>query len=191
MKSTLSILLSALIGAISAAVISNARPTAPVQAPTRTQYIQAERIDVVDRTGKLRISLTTNPQNGTASVSVSVFDPTHTSPRIILGTMADGTSNIQLEDENGQRRASLDYLQGAARLVLLTSSPSGGVVLGSSDTSLLTFRDHSDRQRAVLGLSQSDDPTVQFLNDTGGVIWAAPPTPNSKTQPKPAPTPPS
>src|SRR5713101_366270 len=90
-------------------IASGSRPSLAQQIPPtiQAQTIQAQNIEVLDRSGKLRMRLASNPQTGAAGVSI--FDASNGTARIIIGALVDGTSDIQIMDANGNRRASLDF----------------------------------------------------------------------------------
>jgi len=171
------LVITALVGGIVGGIVSNARPSSAQVGPTKTPYIQTGRLELLDQSGKVRIRLAISPENKAAGVVL--YDATHTNPAVVIQTLPDGTSNIQLQDENGQRRASFDYMTQGVRLALLNSSLSGGTVLAAGTSPSLTFSDRNEKARAGLGLSSSDNPTVQLLDGTGTVLWSAPPTPNA------------
>jgi len=176
------IMIMALLCGFVGGITSNARPSTAQPVPTKIPYIQTGRLELLDPSGKVRIRLAISPENGAAGVVL--YDSTHSNARIIVQAYPDGTSNIQLQDENGQRRASLDYLtQGAVRLALVNSSLSGGTVLGTNNSPLLTLSDHSDKVRAAFGLNSSDSPNLQLLDGAGSVLWSAPTTANPNSQP--------
>lgn len=178
------LMLTALLCGFVGGFASNARSSAAQALPTKIPYIQTGRLELLDPSGKVRIRLAVRPENGAAGLIL--YDSAHSNPRIIVQVQPDGTSNIQLQDENGQRRASFDYLtQGVVRLVLINSSLSGGTVLGTNNSPLLTLSDHNDKVRAAFGLSSSDNPNLQLLNGSGSVLWSAPTTANPSSQPQP------
>lgn len=168
-------LLVALLAGFFGGAASSRQSSAAPAGITSIQFIRTQGVEVIDRTGKVRIGLSTNPQTGAAMVSM--FDPSNNSPHIIIGTQIDGSSNIQMSDSSGNKRASLDLLaNGAVRLALTTAASQGGIVLGTGDKSALVFRDNSNRVRAAVGLDGTDSPTVAIYDESNKVIWTAPPT---------------
>jgi len=177
---------TALLSGVVGGAISNVRLSAAQPIPTKIPYIQTGRLELLDSSAKVRIRLAISPENGAAGVVL--YDSTHSNPRVVVQTLPDGTSNIQLQDENGQRRASFDYLAGAVRLALVNPSLSGGTVLSTNTSPLLTFTDQNGKVRAAFGLNPTDNPGLQTLDQTGSVIWSAPTTSNVTPPPQATPT---
>jgi hypothetical protein len=172
-------LLAALLAGFAGGVFSNFRPALAQQTstPTSLPYIQAQKLEIIDQSGKVRLSLGSNPQTGAAGLSM--FDGTSKSPRILIGEPGDGTNTIVLQDVNGKRLASLDLLpEGTPRLALFNST-GGSIVLGAADKSVLTFNDNSQRSRATIGLDSTGQPALAIYDSTGKVVWLVPSPPKN------------
>jgi len=174
LKTHVPMLLAASLAGFAGGAASNSRIAQAQQSPTNIPYIQTKNVDVIDQSGKVRIRLSTSSANGASGLEM--FDGTSTNPKIVVGTLPDGTSNILLMDGNGKRRASFDFLpQGSVRLALVNAALTGGLVLGSDNESVLIFSDNNKKKRAAFGMSVLDDPGLGIYDGDGKVIWSAPP----------------
>jgi len=167
---TLWLALIAIVAGVLGGSMSNARL---LSAQSTTTQIKTQALDVVDQSGRSRIRMATNPQSGAAAITL--YDTTSSSARIVVGTLADGTTSVVLNDGSGQRRASFDiFSNGAVRVAMSNSDQTGGLVLGSSDKSILTFSDGNQKQRATFGLTSAGDPAIAIYDSNGKVTWKEP-----------------
>jgi len=137
--------------------------------------VRAQRFELVDQSGKVRIVLGVDRSTGAAGVSF--FDGSNTLPRILIGTSADGsTTDIALQDTNGNRRGELSLTPTAVRLSLVDASLKQGVILGaSSDRTALLFNDDTGKHRAAFGITPAHEPALTIYDQNQQMIWTTPP----------------
>ena len=111
----------------------------------RAPYIQAEKLDIIDKVGR---------------------------PRIRLATFPGGDPYLELYDPKGQTGAQFSMIASMPNLMLSDPSDPRGwkVTLGQLPSPALSFQDSSGRLRIQLGLLPGkNEPYFQILDSRGRV----------------------
>ena len=157
--------------------------------------VVAEGLLIQDKDGGLRAMLGSGPDGGAL---LTMFD-SKLKPRFVLGVKPDGEPGLSIKDQDGRLRFGMGFMaDGTSRLEVGGSGGKGSVILrvrsdGVADlgvlrreklavslgttpegTAGLSGYDRDSKQRLALGVREGGQPVLQFLDEKGKVIFAAP-----------------
>jgi hypothetical protein len=147
------------------------------------QIVRAQGIELTDANGNTRIRLAINANTGAAGITI--YDNDGAKPRLVLGLLANGTSDIELLDPDAKRRATFNVSADNARLGLVGPAGNANIVVSAgADALALVFNDAAGRSRAVLGLAPDGTADLTFYDGSNkhAVAWSAPPQSASGTK---------
>src|SRR5712692_8737214 len=153
-----------LVGSVVSSWFLMGSPVFAQKAPQHEKVLQAEKFEVVDRDGKLRAVLGTDPSG---SVNLLLYDRAGKQGAGQFGMLPNGNSGLLLYDQAGKIRATLQLLDGEPSLDLSGKDEKPRVQLFTTDGEpRLRLLDQAGKLRAALGIFDGE-PGLSFLDKEG------------------------